>query len=753
MDPIGTFSGIASGIQWRDMVDQIISLEASRKLTPLTKRVGVEEKRREAWNSYNGLLAKLSGASASLRDASAFGVMRTSVTNSAGKMLLSATASDAAAPGSYTVEVVSLARAEKLSGGSFASTTEARGITGSFHLNGKQVELSATDTLVTIRDRINAANTGSSPSGVSATILSTSPTEHRLVLTSAHTGARGIEMVDGSSEALKALGIATGAQVQNTGTGGTAQTQRFASDTTPLATMLGLTAPPVTTTIVIGGEKVEVNLETDTLLSVMNRVNTTAGLEGSASLVKETVGSTTFDRLSVAGAVAADPGADDPSASQRIVELLGFTKPVTASPITSGADAVFEIDGFRMSRRTNTVSDAIAGVTLSLQVAEEGSPATVEVTRNPDATVQRVQEFANAYNELVKFVDSQRQPGSALYANGALRSMQSSLTNVFLNGVTGLSAGNPYTHASIVGVTLSKAGTLEIDVEKLKSTLASNPADVRALFATGASTTDAELSFVSAEDAAKPGSYAVVITAPATRASHLGAAFVSPYDASDGVSDVLTLTDSFSGKTKDFTVQHGKTAAEIASELNAFLAAEKMSLSVTEVGGALRFEAAEHGSARTFTVAGAAASRLGLTESTFAGTDVQGTIGGLAATGSGRVLTGAAGGATEGLAVRYTGETARAAGTVSHVLGVGGGIEAVVRPLTRAGDGVIVNQLRSIDSSIESLNRRADDAERRIELRREALIRQFALMEAAMSQVQSQSNWLNSQIQSMQPRK
>ena len=37
-DPIGTFSGIASGIQWRDMVDQIMQIESQRRLTPLTDR-------------------------------------------------------------------------------------------------------------------------------------------------------------------------------------------------------------------------------------------------------------------------------------------------------------------------------------------------------------------------------------------------------------------------------------------------------------------------------------------------------------------------------------------------------------------------------------------------------------------------------------------------------------------------------------------------------------------------------------------
>src|SRR5687767_12910232 len=130
-DPIGSFSGLASGIQWRDMVDQIMKLEFARRITPLQERATAAEKTRTAWNSYNGLLGKLVSASDALRNQSAFGLMKSSTSLAANdKSLLNATATAGAAPGSYQVEVIDLARAEKLSGGAFASTTTQLGIAG-----------------------------------------------------------------------------------------------------------------------------------------------------------------------------------------------------------------------------------------------------------------------------------------------------------------------------------------------------------------------------------------------------------------------------------------------------------------------------------------------------------------------------------------------------------------------------------------------------------------------------------------------
>ncbi len=841
MASISSFSGIASGIQWADLIDQMMNLESARKLTPLKTQVGDQQGRRIAWTTYESLLNKLKSAATPMRDRSAFSVLQTSVgTSATGKALLTASASPSATPGSYSVEVISMAKADKVSGGPVAGTSTPLAIAGEFFINGHRVDVAATDSLAAIRDKINSVNTGTNASGVSATILSTSSTESRLILTSEHTGTRGLELVDGGSGVLTALGVTSGATAANTNPQtGMAESQRFSSTTTPIASMLGVTAPPAVTTVVINGQKIEVDLVNDTFLSLMAKVQTTGGQMTS---VEEGVGGRTFHRLSVDGAVTADATATDPAASQRIVELLGFAKSQHASTIAVGKDSLFRIDGFTMSRRTNTVSDAIPGVSLNLlaanggdrtssvtgsgltlgtdpktvgagnypiefttttdpvlgthitgvtiggQAAEwdaeagrimgaagsafegveifySGAPAAglagsyqvagdiavqVDVTRNLDATVQQIEAFAAAYNELAAFADKQREPGASLYANGALRSMQRSITTTLLAGVAGLSPTNPYSRASVTGVALSDEGKLIVDAGKLKSALTTNLIDVQALFATSGTATDGQVSFIGNTSATKPGTFAIDISIAASRASHSGSPVPGGfYAATDGISDLLSISDSGSGKTVDFTVTHGMSLNEIAAGLSALFANEKMGLTVEASGGTLHFESTDYGSNTTFGLEGAALANLGLTAGTYAGTDVAGTIGGLAATGSGRILTGVPGGETEGLAIRYTGTGTGPAGELNYVLGVTGMIDRVLDQMTRAGDGVIAGQVTSIDASIAALNRRAQDVESRLELRREALTQQFIRMEQAMSLMNSQSSWLSGQINAM----
>src|SRR5690606_154889 len=137
--------------------------------------------------------------------------------------------------------------------------------------------------------------------------------------------------------------------------------------------------------------------------------------------------------------------------------------------------------------------------------------------------------------------------------------------------------------------------------------------------------------------------------------------------------------------------------------------AEGLSLTATAVGGELKISGSSYGSAAGFEVAytaggGDPAALLGLAAGSYAGLDVTGTIGGLAATGVGQILTGVADGATEGISVRYYGTTVRAAGTLGFSLGVSGMMRQTIEPMARFGDGQIALNVESIERSVDSLD-------------------------------------------------
>jgi flagellar hook-associated protein 2 len=165
--------------------------------------------------------------------------------------------------------------------------------------------------------------------------------------------------------------------------------------------------------------------------------------------------------------------------ASEVLDLLGFTRTARTQEV-AGADAHLRLDSIDVVRRSNTIANVVAGLTLTVQNAEPGVQTTVSVRRNTQQAVDAVKEFASAYNELLRFTGNQRAPGSPLYGNGTLRSTMAAFTDVMLTPTAGLDL--PFERATLLGVSLSRTGTLEVDETKLREMLGSNLQDVRTFF-------------------------------------------------------------------------------------------------------------------------------------------------------------------------------------------------------------------------------------------------------------------------------
>jgi flagellar hook-associated protein 2 len=475
MASISSFSGIASGIQWRDLVDQIIAAESMRRLGPIQSRVKAESAGLDAWKSYQTTVSKLADAARKLQDSAFNGIKVTGgVSSVTSRTLFTTTASSAAVAGSYEVEVLSLARAEKVAGTARESTTEALGLSGDFLINGRRIEVAETDSLAAIRDKINAANSGAGATRVTATIISADAASHTLVLTSESAGLSGIDLTDGETGVLRSLGVVKGGTSANVTADGDARTHRFTTATAAVAAALGVTLPPPTM-LKLGDKVIEVDLAVDSLASIAAKIQAAGG---SAQVTEEVVGGTTYSRLVVADDVsAADPLDVD---AQRTLELLGFQTAET-NTLVAGSDAQVRIDGILVTRNSNVIADALPGVSLNLQQAEVGATSKLVVSRDVDGIVKAVNDFAQAYNDVLAFVQKETGASGALPYNGALRSSLSTFTGVMLSDVDGLVDDSPFTRAGLVGLELTKAGTLALDASKLRAALDSNFDDVRRL--------------------------------------------------------------------------------------------------------------------------------------------------------------------------------------------------------------------------------------------------------------------------------
>jgi flagellar hook-associated protein 2 len=154
-------------------------------------------------------------------------------------------------------------------------------------------------------------------------------------------------------------------------------------------------------------------------------------------------------------------------------------------------NANFTVNGIAITSPSNTVTDAIEGVTLTL-TKPTTTQANLTVVRDTKAVSTAVTGFVDAYNALVSQLKSRSAYGSstdtnkpALAGDGTVRLMLDQLHGIFNVGASGA-----LTSLSQVGITTKADGTLKLDSSKLNSALASNFSDVNGLFtsATGFAT-------------------------------------------------------------------------------------------------------------------------------------------------------------------------------------------------------------------------------------------------------------------------
>ena len=894
MPTTSSVQGLASGIQWQDLVDQLAAVDKQRELDPITARITASQAKEAAWVSYGQAAQSVTTAMTALRDGSAIDSFQAAVASSAstGRSLLSATTSTGAIPGSYQVEVISIAKAEKLSGGAFASASTALGLAaGDVAIDGMKLSLTALDTLNSIRDKINALNVGTNPSGVTASVLSTANGSSRLVLSSDTSGAHGIELVDSATTGglLQQLGFVDGTYAGGSNADGTGTSGAFTSPDAAIGTLLGLTAPGATT-IRIGNKSVSVDLSTDTLTTLAARI-TAAGVGARTTSTTDAAG-VTRARLQADAAFSATPSIADPNvpdaSSWRVLQMLGVLQggrssvaqtvastaltdagslPATSATLLSavqangataniqagdtiilggkrgdgsgvsfsfavgagttvgdlvtqinsssafgggsrgavasigtdgklhltdatagdsqltlnlgvtksgtngggstsigafsvettgrvravnvGSDAQLRVDGVLLTRSTNSVSDAITGVSLSLQQAEVGTSIGVTVTRNTSSTVAAITGFASAYNSLLAFVNKNTAASGPLANSTALRSSARAFTNALLADVTGASV----TRGALIGVALDKNGVLQVDQAALTTALNNNPAGVKSLFALSGTATGTGLEYLGASSRTVAGAYSVVISQAATHATVTGSGSTFPYVA--GVTPThLQVTDRSTGTTDSVALTAGDSAIAVAAKLNVMFSSRRMLLFASVVGGELSITSSQFGAPGAFTLAYDAgdmssASQLGLAAGTHTGLDVAGTINGAVASGAGQALTAAIGDASEGLVVRYTATALGAIGTSSVTTGLAEQFARMANTISASGSGSVALSVDTLDHSIASDTTRSSDVADRLARKKATLLKQFAAMESAIAKIQAIGSSLTSSINAL----
>jgi flagellar hook-associated protein 2 len=154
-------------------------------------------------------------------------------------------------------------------------------------------------------------------------------------------------------------------------------------------------------------------------------------------------------------------------------------------------NALIKVDGIEISKPSNTISDAIQGVTLTLtKTMAEDTNTKLTLTRDTSTVRNALDAFVKAYNAVNKQItdatafNTTTGKGSTLTGDATMRSIQTQLRNSITTPVPGTQPG--LSVLSDVGISFQKDGSLAIDSAKLDKVLADPQKDLSKLFSTAA---------------------------------------------------------------------------------------------------------------------------------------------------------------------------------------------------------------------------------------------------------------------------
>lgn len=242
---------------------------------------------------------------------------------------------------------------------------------------------------------------------------------------------------------------------------------------------------PTTLTISQSGKKFDLSIPSGaTLLQVRDSINTqfsTAGL--SANILTDANGSRLV-LTSTNGGIGSD------------LTLSGNSGlDVGSTVVDEPQNAKYTIDGIAMESKTNTIAEAVSGVSIKLLAvsptatgATEPSATTIAVSTNSAVMKSGVKGFVDTYNALMKAISAETKvtinadgtpTAGALTGDSSMRSLMSSVRNE-LNAMSGNGAFKSLAQFGIS--TDSTTGLLTMDDKKWDKAMTTNAADIGSIF-------------------------------------------------------------------------------------------------------------------------------------------------------------------------------------------------------------------------------------------------------------------------------
>lgn len=481
-------AGLASNFDWKTFVDSLMELERA-PATRLQTEINTNQKKLTALGNVETRLGDLRDSVEALNEPDTFTARAATVSGSG----WSASASAGATAGSYVFNVTQRATAAKLQGASdrgeaLAADDDVSGVTlsslgtgtaltaGQFTVNGARVTVTLTDSLQDLFDKIDDATGG-------AVTASYDSATDRIQLSGSGTIVLG--SVTDTSNFLSV------ARLANNGTSSVASSAALGA-VTPGATLANARLRTAITAVdgsgngsfSVNGVSISYNKNTDTLNSVIERINASAaGVTASFDAAN--------DRVVLANQSTGDVGVALSETGTGFLAAFGLTAAAGAT-LSRGQNAQFTVNGgATLTSMSNTLTADAHGITgLSVTADADGGAETVTISADTGGMRAKIDDFIKKFNAVQTYIDDQTKVTSnngkvttaTLSDNREIQSWASQLRSAVFSSVPGLSATLSRLDHLGIDFTGSSAQLTVKSESKLTAALRDRPSEVAQLF-------------------------------------------------------------------------------------------------------------------------------------------------------------------------------------------------------------------------------------------------------------------------------
>ena len=517
-------SGLGAGIDMQSIVTQLMNAERA----PETKMNALRLASLAAQSAWSDIGVKLSALQTAAKALDSVSSAKGATATSSDTTTLTATATAGAIPGSTPVTVTRLATAQQLTSGALSAPSmlvgagqavvsaglsalggSALSVTGATAAGGHSVVVfqasgaatasgssgpalaygaGANDLTVTLADGVahtitlggSYADSGALVSDLNTQLAGVAHVDlvaGQLQVSSRDEGSAATLTLAGG--ALAGLGLTAGttsgtdAQVSLDGATPVSVTHVDTGSTVTLGNGVSFTTG---THLAAGSATFDVvrTTATSTLADLSAALNA-SGSPVSASVVNTGDGSSTPYRLvltakgtGTAGALTID------SAGINVLD------PAQLSTVTGAQDAQLSVGGTTITRSSNTISDLVPGVTLSL--AHTGT-STVTVATDPAGTTTKVQALVDAVNGVLSSISTQTAYNASTKKGGPLsgEGLARNIADTLIDQALGAQGTGTTKVLSQLGVQTTRDGRLSFDSTKLAQAMQTDPDGVASL--------------------------------------------------------------------------------------------------------------------------------------------------------------------------------------------------------------------------------------------------------------------------------